>query len=67
MPGGLNRVVEDAFTLIGSGKVVDRGTEARDTREWMRPIFAEKLIYRIEQSAKQSVYDNLSLEISITY
>jgi len=49
MPGGLARVVSDAFQLIGSGKVADRGDHQRDyeTEPWMKPISAEKLVYRI--------------------
>ncbi|EEB95821.1 hypothetical protein MPER_05152, partial [Moniliophthora perniciosa FA553] len=46
MPGGLSKVVEDGFKLLGSGKVADRISE-KARQEWMRPISAEKLGYRI--------------------
>ncbi|KIJ49188.1 hypothetical protein M422DRAFT_59392 [Sphaerobolus stellatus SS14] len=48
MPGGLECVVQDAFTLMGSGKVAERRTETKGAEKWMRPISAEKLVYRIE-------------------
>lgn len=44
MPGGLERVVEDGLTLLGPGKMEDRGSR---TEEWMRPVQAEKLVYQI--------------------
>ena len=45
MPGGLARVVEDGFVLLGSGSMGDRahGREG----EWMKPISGEKMVYRI--------------------
>jgi hypothetical protein len=51
MPGGLARVVPDAFQLIGSGKVADRSGRQPDheTEPWMKPISAEKLVYRIAE------------------
>ena len=45
MPGGLGRVVEDGFTLLGSGSMGDRANERKE--EWMRPISGEKMVYRI--------------------
>lgn len=45
MPGGLERVVQDGFALLGSGKVGERDQKREE--EWMRPISAEKLVYRI--------------------
>jgi len=45
MPGGLEKVVEDGFALLGPGRMEDRG-EGR-TEEWMRPVSAEKLVYKI--------------------
>lgn len=45
MPGGLDKVVEDGFSLLGTN-VSDR-TQAR-TGEHMRPISGEKLVYKIE-------------------
>ncbi|KAK5659548.1 hypothetical protein OQA88_750 [Cercophora sp. LCS_1] len=45
MPGGLERVMEDGFSLLGSGLMEDR-QKAR-TEEWMQPVQAEKLVYRI--------------------
>jgi NADPH:quinone reductase-like Zn-dependent oxidoreductase len=45
MPGGLEKVVEDGFALLGPGKMEDRGEGRRE--EWMRPVSAEKLVYEI--------------------
>jgi NADPH:quinone reductase-like Zn-dependent oxidoreductase len=45
MPGGLDRVVEDGFALLGSGTMDARQRERRE--EWMRPISAEKLVYQV--------------------
>lgn len=50
MPGGLRGIVEDAFVLIGDGKVADRNSNlalAARTEAWMKPISGEKLVYRI--------------------
>ncbi|KAK4038798.1 ToxD-like protein [Parachaetomium inaequale] len=45
MPGGLDRVVDDGFVLLGSGTMEARQRDR--TEEWMRPISAEKLVYRV--------------------
>ena len=45
MPGGLDRVTEDGFVLLGTGVMTDRDT--RRTEEYMRPVSGEKLVYRI--------------------
>ncbi|MCJ1291836.1 hypothetical protein MMC34_003382 [Xylographa carneopallida] len=45
MPGGLESVVEDGLRLLGSGTMGDRGTGSG--KEWMRPLSAEKMVYRI--------------------
>jgi NADPH:quinone reductase-like Zn-dependent oxidoreductase len=45
MPGGLERVVDDGFTLLGTGAMQDR--EQKREEPWMKPIGAEKLVYRI--------------------
>lgn len=45
MPGGLNKVVEDGFLLLGAGSMGERQSVGQE--EWMRPISAEKLVYRI--------------------
>ncbi|SPO04180.1 related to toxD gene [Cephalotrichum gorgonifer] len=45
MPGGLDRIVPDAFSLL-SGLVSDRKDIGR-TEEHMRPISGEKLVYSI--------------------
>jgi NADPH:quinone reductase-like Zn-dependent oxidoreductase len=42
MPGGLERIVEDSFTLLGSGSMQDR--DQRRKEAWMRPVSAEKLV-----------------------
>ena len=45
MPGGLGRVVEDGFHLLGSGKMEDKQIVRPES--WMRPISSEKLVYRL--------------------
>lgn len=45
MPGGLDKIVEDGFQLLGSGFMVDRVVNRKE--EWMRPVSAEKLVYHI--------------------
>jgi NADPH:quinone reductase-like Zn-dependent oxidoreductase len=46
MPGGLAKVVDDGFTLLGSGSMGDRANEREEV--WMKPISAEKMVYKIE-------------------
>ncbi|KAH7240018.1 chaperonin 10-like protein [Fusarium redolens] len=46
MPGGLERVVQDGFTLLGTGLVSERSKVER-SEEYMRPISAEKLVYSL--------------------
>ncbi|KND88735.1 Zinc-type alcohol dehydrogenase-like protein C2E1P3.01 [Tolypocladium ophioglossoides CBS 100239] len=46
MPGGLEKIVPDGFSLLGSGLVVDRVSAQRE-EDYMRPISAEKLVYNI--------------------
>lgn len=46
MPGGLSKIVDDGLVVIGSA-LVPGHMEAR-SEKWMRPISAEKLVYRIE-------------------
>lgn len=45
MPGGLVRVVEDGFALLGGGRMGDR--QGSRGEEWMRPVSGEKLVYRV--------------------
>lgn len=45
MPGGLDRIVPDGFALLGSGSMEHRG---KATAEWMRPVSAEKLVYKLQ-------------------
>ncbi|KAF2252820.1 GroES-like protein [Trematosphaeria pertusa] len=45
MPGGLERVVEDGYRLLGAGKMEERQTKRAE--EWMNPVSAEKLVYRL--------------------
>ncbi|KAK3116325.1 hypothetical protein LTR53_003452 [Teratosphaeriaceae sp. CCFEE 6253] len=45
MPGGLEKVVKDGFQLLGAGTMSDR--DVKRDEEWMRPVSAEKLVYRI--------------------
>lgn len=47
MPGGLEKIVEDGFTLIGSGEVADREMAEARREKWMAKISAEKQVYRI--------------------
>ena len=47
MPGGLAKVVEDGFALLGSGSMGDRAHGKEE--EWMRPISAEKMVYRVAE------------------
>lgn len=44
MPGGLDRIVADGFTVLGTG-VTTRGHDR--TEDHMKPISGEKLVYRI--------------------
>lgn len=46
MPGGLERLVPDAFALLGSGKLTDRNYNGDES--WLKPISGEKLVYHIE-------------------
>lgn len=50
MPGGLEKVVEDGFALLGAGGMGDRQINRKE--EWMKPISAEKLVYRLETSIR---------------
>lgn len=47
MPGGLKSIVSDGFALLGPGKMEDR--EAKRTEEWMKPVSAEKLVYKLDK------------------
>ena len=47
MPGGLERIVPDAFQLLGSGSMHDRNMVR--TEAYMRPVSAEKLVYKITE------------------
>jgi len=46
MPGGLDKIVADGFALLGAGSMQDRLPEQR-TESWMKPVSAEKLVYRV--------------------
>lgn len=46
MPGGLEKVVEDGFQLLGAGSMDDR--HVKRTEDWMRPVSAEKIVYKID-------------------
>lgn len=45
MPGGLERIIPDAFALL-SGLVSERSSTGRQ-EDYMRPISGEKLVYSI--------------------
>jgi len=47
MPGGLERIVSDGFSLLGYGKVSDRDVHPNSEEEWLKPISGEKLVYTI--------------------
>jgi NADPH:quinone reductase-like Zn-dependent oxidoreductase len=47
MPGGLAKVADDGFALLGSGSMGDRANEREEV--WMKPISAEKMVYKIEK------------------
>lgn len=51
MPGGLEKIVEDGFELLGTG-VSNRGHERIE--EHMRPISGEKLVYKVEAARRGS-------------
>jgi NADPH:quinone reductase-like Zn-dependent oxidoreductase len=46
MPGGLRRVVADGFALLGPGVMDERDTSRPE--DYMKPVSAEKLVYRME-------------------
>ena len=46
MPGGLGKIVEDGFALLGPGSMDERGSNA-GAEPWMKPISMEKLVYDI--------------------
>lgn len=50
MPGGLDKIVPDGFTLLGSGLVSQREDTSR-AEDYMRPISGEKLVYKISSEA----------------
>lgn len=54
MPGGLEKVVPDGFTVLGTG-VTSRGHGR--TEQHMRPISGEKLVYKIETERRGSFGD----------
>ena len=45
MPGGLSKVVEDGFQLLGRGSMNDRKIERKE--DWMKPLSAKNLVYLI--------------------
>jgi hypothetical protein len=45
MPGGLERVLEDGFKLLGAGGMGER--DVSRVEKWMRPVSAEKLVYSL--------------------
>lgn len=47
MPGGLESIVEDGFVLLGPGSMGDRDQSRQEP--WMKPVSAEKLVYRIQE------------------
>lgn len=49
MPGGLERVVEEGFALLGGAGVSNREAGSRGRKEeYMRPISGEKIVYLVE-------------------
>jgi len=49
MPGGLERVAEDGFALLGGGLMATRKQLQRD-EEYMRPISGDKITYTLVKS-----------------
>ncbi|KAF2229765.1 GroES-like protein [Viridothelium virens] len=47
MPGGLEKVVVDGLTLLGSSLMEDRKPQKEQGESWMKSVSAEKLVYRI--------------------
>jgi len=45
MPGGLDRIVPDAFALLGTGMPETRKVVGAEP--WMKPVSGEKLVYRV--------------------
>lgn len=45
MPGGLESVVPDGFALLGPGSMQQRQQDR--TEPWMKPVSAEKLVYKL--------------------
>ncbi|KAF5660759.1 ToxD-like protein [Fusarium denticulatum] len=46
MPGGFERVVQDGFSILGTGLISERSKIER-TEEYVRPISGEKLVYSV--------------------
>ena len=47
MPGGLGKMVQDGFELLGWDKVIDREPVVK-SEPWMKPISGEKMVYHID-------------------
>jgi len=45
MPGGLKRIVEDGFELLGTGTMGQRAVNREEM--WMKPVSGEKLVYEV--------------------
>jgi len=49
MPGGLERIPEDGFYLLGAGVMASAlKVENSRTEEHMRPVSGEKLVYSLD-------------------
>jgi NADPH:quinone reductase-like Zn-dependent oxidoreductase len=46
MPGGLKRIVEDGFELLGTGTMGQRAVDRKEM--WMKPVSGEKLVYEVQ-------------------
>lgn len=46
MPGGLDSIVKDGFSLLGDGAMHAR--DSGRTEAWMKPLSAEKMVYDVE-------------------
>jgi NADPH:quinone reductase-like Zn-dependent oxidoreductase len=49
MPGGLQRIVEDGFELLGTGTMGQRVVDREEA--WMKPVSGEKLVYEVSLQA----------------
>ena len=64
MPGGLENIVGDGFRLLGSGKMGDRETQRNEA--WMKPLSAQKMVYKITNLLITSISNSSSSLVQIS-